>query len=490
MLGKLIWTIRTPGWRSMPQRQTLIAVLDDATKLSPALCATLARRDVLRAVIGARPSSSGPAVCRWRSTPIGPAGRFIPPRREADRSRPSHPRRPRPRPPRDRAHRRLLPAGARAWRTPQPHLQDRLVNELRLAGITTVAAANAYLQERFIPDYNATFTRVPADPTSAFVPLGNVDLDQILCEEAERIVGQDNVVSFESVPLQLAKQPGRSTWAGDGSSCAGTLMLPIACGAARSAWAASRPTGPRSHRASSAAPPGSSALPAPPSRRGPPTPSSVGAAPPAAALAHGCPSARACETGQITCQTRADRSLVSNMRPAATAASTIPTCAASGSRSPRSTSPSATSRATSPRSAPASSRLARSASTPRLPRAGDHRLPAGGPPLQPAFVHDNLHALAELVKASAGITVVVGFVDARRHLQRGRHPPRRPSGRRLPQAVPAQLRRVRRGPLLRGRHRGAVFELGGHLVRRQHLRGHLVSDGPTTRQASPAPRSW
>src|SRR6185295_9078268 len=94
-----------------------------------------------------------------------------------------------------------------------------------------------------------------------------------------------------------------------------TLMLPTACGAARSAWASSRPTGQRSRRASSAAPPGSSATPAPPSRRGPPTPSSVGAAPPAAALAHGCPSARACETGQITCQTRADRSLVSNTPP-------------------------------------------------------------------------------------------------------------------------------------------------------------------------------
>src|SRR5712664_4652867 len=36
-------------------------------------------------------------------------------------------------------------------------LQDRLVNELRLAGITTVPAANRSLRERFIPDYNATF---------------------------------------------------------------------------------------------------------------------------------------------------------------------------------------------------------------------------------------------------------------------------------------------------------------------------------------------
>lgn len=93
-------------------------------------------------------------------------------------------------------------------------LQDRLVQELQLHGITALAAANDYLQEHFIPDYNATFTRAPADPTAAFVPLGDVDLEQILCEEAERVVAQDNTVSFEGVRLQLAKQPGRPTCAG------------------------------------------------------------------------------------------------------------------------------------------------------------------------------------------------------------------------------------------------------------------------------------
>src|SRR5204863_3343404 len=62
-------------------------------------------------------------------------------------------------------------------------MQGRLINELRLAGITSLEAANAYLRDRFIADYNATFTRPPADPTSAFVPLGDVDLAQILCEE-------------------------------------------------------------------------------------------------------------------------------------------------------------------------------------------------------------------------------------------------------------------------------------------------------------------
>jgi transposase len=93
-------------------------------------------------------------------------------------------------------------------------LQGRLVNELRVAGIITVDAANTYLREQFIPDYNATFTRPPADPASAFVALGATDLDQILCHEEDRTVGQDNVVTLEGVVLQIAKQPGRRSCAG------------------------------------------------------------------------------------------------------------------------------------------------------------------------------------------------------------------------------------------------------------------------------------
>ncbi len=93
-------------------------------------------------------------------------------------------------------------------------LQDRLVNEYRLAGITTLPAANRYLRERFLPAFNAEFGRPPADPASAFVPMGAVDLDQILCLEEERVVGRDNVVTTDRVTLQLAKQPGRRSCAG------------------------------------------------------------------------------------------------------------------------------------------------------------------------------------------------------------------------------------------------------------------------------------
>lgn len=93
-------------------------------------------------------------------------------------------------------------------------LQGRLINELAAAGIATLPAANAYLHERFRPDYDAQFAHPPAEPASAFVPLHGVDLDLILCHEQERTVGQDNVVVLEQVRLQLAKQPGRRTCAG------------------------------------------------------------------------------------------------------------------------------------------------------------------------------------------------------------------------------------------------------------------------------------
>src|SRR6266705_1674813 len=93
-------------------------------------------------------------------------------------------------------------------------LQGRLVNELRVAGITTVPAANRYVRERFLPEFNAEFRRPPTDPASAFVPLGRVDLEQILCHQDERVVGRDNTVVLDGVVLQLAKQAGRRTCAG------------------------------------------------------------------------------------------------------------------------------------------------------------------------------------------------------------------------------------------------------------------------------------
>ena len=106
-------------------------------------------------------------------------------------------------------------------------IQDRLVNELRVAGITTLAAANAYLRDVFIPHYNETFSRPPRDPEPAWVAIGDVDLDQILCHEEARVVGQNNTVAVDAVPLQVAKQPGRRTCAGTERDRAAALERPL-----------------------------------------------------------------------------------------------------------------------------------------------------------------------------------------------------------------------------------------------------------------------
>jgi transposase len=93
-------------------------------------------------------------------------------------------------------------------------LQDRLTNEMRVAGIRTRSRANAYLRDRFIADYNDNFAVAPRDLEPAFVPLGRTDLDSILCHQDERTVGRDNTVVLDGVRLQIDKQRGRRTCAG------------------------------------------------------------------------------------------------------------------------------------------------------------------------------------------------------------------------------------------------------------------------------------
>lgn len=93
-------------------------------------------------------------------------------------------------------------------------LQDRLVNELRAAGIQTVPAANRYLEQVYLPRHRSNFARQPRDPQSAFVALGSVDLDSILCVEEARVVRNDNTVVLNNVRFQIDKQPGRRTCKG------------------------------------------------------------------------------------------------------------------------------------------------------------------------------------------------------------------------------------------------------------------------------------
>ncbi len=81
-------------------------------------------------------------------------------------------------------------------------LQKRLPQELRLAGITDMAAANRFLKEVYLPAHNARFARPAEDTGSAFVPFtGN--LADILCVHEERVVGNDNTVRYKGRSLQI-----------------------------------------------------------------------------------------------------------------------------------------------------------------------------------------------------------------------------------------------------------------------------------------------
>lgn len=85
-------------------------------------------------------------------------------------------------------------------------LQQRLPAELRHAGITSVAAANRYLRQSFVPAYNARFAKPAAEPGLAFVAYAGPPLADVLCVQADRQVGRDNCVLWARRSLQIPPQ--------------------------------------------------------------------------------------------------------------------------------------------------------------------------------------------------------------------------------------------------------------------------------------------
>jgi transposase len=82
-------------------------------------------------------------------------------------------------------------------------IQGRLPQELRHHGITDYDAANRYLEQHFIADFNRRFTVKPAQPESAFVKLAGVELELVLSSKYQRIVRNDNTITFKNLILQL-----------------------------------------------------------------------------------------------------------------------------------------------------------------------------------------------------------------------------------------------------------------------------------------------
>jgi transposase len=88
-------------------------------------------------------------------------------------------------------------------------LQDRLIKELALTGITEIGAANAWIKTVYLPTHNKRFMAVPALPDSAFVTTEASRLTEALCHEDDRTVGRDNTIAWAGMRLQLPESPLR-----------------------------------------------------------------------------------------------------------------------------------------------------------------------------------------------------------------------------------------------------------------------------------------
>src|SRR6202158_1283339 len=77
-------------------------------------------------------------------------------------------------------------------------LQDRLVKEMRLAGIDTLEAANHFLETRFLPEWEQRFTVAPRNPRNAHRRLGPEQrLEEALSVRVVRQVTDDHTVSWD-----------------------------------------------------------------------------------------------------------------------------------------------------------------------------------------------------------------------------------------------------------------------------------------------------
>jgi hypothetical protein len=96
----------------------------------------------------------------------------------------------------------------RLWGT----LQDRLVSELRLRGVSTLEQANAFLPA-FLADFRRRFAQPPAALASAWRPAPR-DLAHLLSCRYERVVAKDNTVQLGARWLQIPPGPRGRSYAG------------------------------------------------------------------------------------------------------------------------------------------------------------------------------------------------------------------------------------------------------------------------------------
>jgi hypothetical protein len=113
-------------------------------------------------------------------------------------------------------------------------LQDRLVKELRLAGISDLAAANEFLDKTFLPALNRKFTLAARSSVDAHRPCAR-NLDEVLSWEAARVVGKDWTVAWAGRWFQIEAEH-------EGLSLAGrkVMVRQLRCGTVQLLYAGTK----------------------------------------------------------------------------------------------------------------------------------------------------------------------------------------------------------------------------------------------------------
>lgn len=92
--------------------------------------------------------------------------------------------------------------------------QNRLPQELRLAGIQTLEQANEFLRSHYIAEFNRKFSQPATERGAAFRKCARKDLDWVFSIQTERTVAHDNTIVLQNRCLQLEKTRFRNTLVG------------------------------------------------------------------------------------------------------------------------------------------------------------------------------------------------------------------------------------------------------------------------------------
>jgi hypothetical protein len=86
-------------------------------------------------------------------------------------------------------------------------LQDRLIKEMRVTGVTSLEEANRFLESTFMPFWNERFTVDPREPVDAHRPLPlRADLLRLFAETEERVIRLDFTFRYRNRFYQIAAE--------------------------------------------------------------------------------------------------------------------------------------------------------------------------------------------------------------------------------------------------------------------------------------------